>query len=278
VPLLAVNGVQIYYESTGDGPETIVFAHGLLWSGEMYAAQMAEFSKHYRCVTFDFRGQGRTPVAAGGYDMDTLANDAAGLIEALGVAPVHFAGLSMGGFVAMRVAARRPDLVRSVILLETSAETEPQEKIGKYKLLGFVGRWFGYGLVASQVMPIMFGKTYMNDPARAAERNGWRAKLIANDRVGIERALDGVISRSSFEPELANIVAPTLVIVGDEDVATVPAKAERIRDGIPGAKLVVIPRAGHSSTIEEPAAVNAAIATFLSDVGARSATGTAQQR
>ena len=144
----------------------------------MYAAQVAEFSKRYRCITFDFRGQGRTPVTPGGYDMDTLANDAIALIEALGVAPVHMAGLSMGGFVTMRVAARRPDLVRSIILLETSSEPEPKENVPRYKLLGFVGRWLGYGLVASQVMPIMFGTTYMNDPARAAERNAWRARLI----------------------------------------------------------------------------------------------------
>jgi pimeloyl-ACP methyl ester carboxylesterase len=266
VPLQTVGDVSLYYESTGTGPETIVFAHGLLWSGEMYAAQVAEFSKRYRCITFDFRGQGRTPVTPDGYDMDTLANDAIGLIESLGIAPVHFAGLSMGGFVAMRVAARRPDLVRSLILLETSAEPEPREKIGRYKLLGFVGRWFGYGVVAGQVMPIMFGKTYCNDPAREQERNAWRAKLIANDRIGVERALGGVIARAGVEDEIAKITAPTLVVVGDEDVATVPAKAERIRDLIPGAKLAVIPRAGHSSTIEEPDAVNAALASFLAEV------------
>ena len=271
MPLLACNGAQIFYESTGEGPETIVFAHGLLWSGEMYAAQVAEFSKRYRCITFDFRGQGKTPVTAGGYDMDALADDAVALLEALGTGPVHFAGLSMGGFVAMRVAARRPDLVRSLILLETSAEPEPRENIGRYKLLGFVGRWLGYNLVASQVMPIMFGLTFLRDPARARERDAWRARLIANDRVGIERALAGVIGRQSIDTQLGAISAPTLVIVGDEDVATPRAKAERIRDGIPGAKLVVIPHAGHSSTIEEPVAVNAAIAAFLDEVAARAA-------
>jgi 3-oxoadipate enol-lactonase len=235
----------------------------------MFAAQVAEFSKRCRCVTFDFRGQGKTPVTASGYGMDELTNDAAALIETLAVGPVHFAGLSMGGFVAMRLGARRPDLVRSLILLETSAGPEPPEKIGKYKLLALVGRWLGFGVVASQVMPIMFGQTFVQDPARKAERDHWRARLIANDRLGVQRALGGVIARASIEDELGKITAPTLVIVGDEDVATVPAKAERIRDGISGAKLVVIPHAGHSSSIEEPQAVNAAIASFLTDVSAR---------
>lgn len=263
MPELSVNGATLHYESTGDGPETIVFAHGLLWSGEMFGAQVAALAPRYRCVTFDFRGQGRSEVTASGYDMDSLANDAVALIERLELGRVHFAGLSMGGFVAMRLAARRPDLLRSAILLETSADAEPPENVGRYKVLGNVGRWFGFGLVAGQVMPIMFGKTFVNDPARAAERATWRARLIGNDRIGISRALAGVIERAPIYPELGNVRVPVLAIVGDEDTATVPAKAERIVAAIPGARLVVIPRAGHSSTIEEPVAVNAALISFL---------------
>ncbi len=263
MPKFRVGPASLHYEVTGNGPETIVFLHGLLWSGAMYAAQVAHFAKTYRCVTLDFRGQGRSDVARDGYEMDELAADALALVHELGGEPVHLAGLSMGGFVAMRIAARRPDLVRSLILLETSAGAEDPAKIGSYRLLGTIGRFFGFGLVASRVMPIMFGQTFLREASRATEREHWRRTLIANDRVGISRALRGVIERNSIEDELSHITAPTLVIVGDEDFATVPAKAERIRDAIAGATLVVIPRAGHSSTIEEPEAVNDAIATFL---------------
>ncbi len=269
MPKRTCNGAELSYEDTGAGAETIVFAHGLLWSGRMYAPQVAALRDRYRCITFDFRGQGQSEVTAGGYDMDTLAADAIALIEGLGVAPVHFVGLSMGGFVAMRVAARRPDLVRSVSLLETSAEVETPEKIGRYRLLGFVGRYFGFGLVAGSAMPIMFGKTFMTDPARQAERDAYRTQLLGNDRIGIARALGGVIERKSVESELANIDAPALVIVGEEDVATPPEKAERIVRGIAGATLVTIPRAGHTSTLEEPAAVTAALETFLAAVSRR---------
>ena len=131
----------------------------------------------------------------------------------------------------MRIAARRPDLVQSLILLETSVGPEDPAKIGSYRLLGTIGRFFGFGLVASRVMPIMFGRTFLREASRATEREHWRRMLVANDRVGISRALRGVIERKSIEDELSHITAPTLVIVGDEDVATVPAKAERIRDG-----------------------------------------------
>lgn len=266
MPTVSLNGAEIHYEDTGSGAETILFAHGLLWSGAMYAPQIAALRDRYRCVTFDFRGQGRSEVTADGYDMDSLAADAIALVETLGIAPVHLVGLSMGGFVAMRVAARRPDLVRSIALLETSAEVESPDKILSYRVLGLIGRYFGFGLVAGSAMPIMFGKTFMTDPARKAERETWRGVLLKNDRVGISRALGGVIGRKSVEAELANIEAPALVIVGEEDVATVPAKAEAIARAIRHSTLVRIPRAGHTSTLEEPAAVTAALERFLESV------------
>lgn len=265
MPNISLNGANVYYEDTGAGAETIVFAHGLLWSGEMFAPQVAALRGRYRCVAFDFRGQGRSEVTKTGYDMDTLAADAIALIEHLGIAPVHFAGLSMGGFVAMRLAARRPDLLRSVILLETSAEPEPREKIARYRLMGFIGANFGFGLVADRAMPIMFGKTFMSDPKRKAERKQWRERLLENDRKGVPRALGGVIRRAGVEAELPNVRVPALVIVGEEDTATVPAKAERIASLIPNATLVRIPCAGHTSTLEEPAAVTAAIERFLTE-------------
>lgn len=266
MPKIKVNGVEIYYEENGSGDETIIFSHGLLWSGRMFDQQVAHFKERYRVITYDHRGQGQTEVTQDGYDMDTLYEDAVALIQALNVAPCHFAGLSMGGFVAMRLAARRPELLKSVILIETSAEPEPAENVPKYKMLNLVARWLSLRLVAGQVMPIMFGQKFLNDPARMAERKLWRERMIANDRIGITRAVLGVVNRKPILDELSKITLPTLILVGDQDVATVPAKAERIHSLIPQSKLVVIPGAGHTSSVEEPKAVNAAIESFLSTV------------
>jgi pimeloyl-ACP methyl ester carboxylesterase len=266
MPTLAVNGATLWYTDQGAGPETIVFAHGLLWDGRMFDAQVAALKSRYRCITFDFRGQGRSGVTPDGYDMDTLSDDAAALIQALGAAPCHFVGLSMGGFVGMRLAARRPELIRSLVLMETSADPEPAENAPKYRAMGLVGRVFGrlgFRLVAGRVMRIMFGRKFLDDPGRAAERAEWRSRLMANHSVGITRALAGVIDRNAIHHELGKIRCPTLVMVGDQDVATVPAKAERIRDAIAGARLVIIPGAGHTSSAEEPAFVNAALEEFL---------------
>ena len=263
MPHAKVTGHTLYYEEHGTGQETIVFAHGLLWSGRMFDAQVNAFKDRYRCVTFDFAGQGQSEIARDGYDMDSLAADAAALIKQLKVAPCHFAGLSMGGFVAMRLGIHFPELVRSLVLLETSADPEPPENLPKYKLLGFISRWISVRLIVGRTMQIMFGQTFLNDPARQKQRDEWRGYLLANNQAGIARALRGVIERQGVYEMLRKIKTPTLVIVGEEDVATVPAKAERIAAAIPGAKLVKIPRAGHTSTVEEPQAVNAAIEQFL---------------
>ena len=150
--------------------------------------RLAQFKEHYRCVGFDFRGQGQSEVTRSGYDMETLYEDAVALIEQLGCTPCHFLGLSMGGFIGLRLAARRPELLRSLILLETTADPEPSENVAKYKQLTFVARWFGLGLVVDRVMPVMFGRTFLGDPVRALERREWRHRMSENHRLGITRA------------------------------------------------------------------------------------------
>ena len=264
MPKLQINDAKIHFEEQGAGPETIVFAHGLLMSGRMFANQVNALKDRYRCITFDFRGQGQSGVTESGYDMETLSEDAAALIETLQCGPCHFMGLSMGGFVGLRLAIRRPDLLKSLVLLETSADPEPQENVGRYRLLNFIARWLGLKLVADRVMPIMFGRKFLSDPGRTKEKEEWRARVSANHRIGITRAVKGVIGRAGVYDQLDKIKIPTLIIVGDQDVATMPAKAERMHARIRGSKLVVIPGAGHSSTVEEPGAVNAALKAFLS--------------
>jgi len=265
MPDIAINGAQLYYEDTGAGStgEAIVFSHGLLWSLEMFRPQMDHLRERYRCIGYDHRGQGRSgDVEVRSIGMESLFQDAAGLIEHLELGRVHFAGLSMGGFVAMRMAARRPDLLRSLILMETSADREPAENIGRYRMMNAVARYAGLKLVADRVMPIMFGQKFLADPARASEREAWRERLMANRR-SIWRAVNGVVDRDPVAPELARIDLPTLIIVGEQDVATVPEKAGRIHEAIKGSKLVRIPGAGHTSTIEQPERVNAALDEFL---------------
>lgn len=263
MPQVKLNGANIYYEIHGQGPETMLFSHGLLMSGLMFQRQVDYFKARYRCVIYDHRGQGRSEVTEGGYDMDSLYEDAVALIEELNLGPCHMVGLSMGGFIAMRVALRNPEYLKSIILLETSAEPEPNKF--KYRVLSFIVSLFGVGSVLNKVMPIMFGKTFLNDPGRKDEVQHWRNQIGSNKK-SIVRAVKGVINREGVLDQLSNVQIPTLIVVGDEDVATVTEKAKNIKLKIPQARLAIIKGAGHSSTVEEPRQVVDTIEVFLNGV------------
>lgn len=263
MPHIELNGARIWYEDTGGGGETMVFGHGLLTSTRLFDRQIAHFRDRYRCVALDFRGQGKSEITAGGYDMDSLASDVAALIEEFGCGPVHYAGLSMGGFVGLRLGFRHPELLRSLTLIDTSADPEPEKALKGHKRLAFTLRWFGARFVADKVMPIMFGETFLNDPARREEAEAWRKWLVGLNRKGTARAAYGVLLRDGVYEQIGGIGAPTLIIVGEEDKATVPERSERMHAAIPGSRLVRIDGAGHLANVEEPAQVNAAIETFL---------------
>jgi pimeloyl-ACP methyl ester carboxylesterase len=267
MPHADVNGISFHYTDTGEpfaGAPTLVMGHGLLFSGWMFHPQVAALRDRYRCITVDWRGQGDTPAAPDGRaDMDTLTADLVALLDHLGLDAVHYAGLSMGGFVGMRLAARHPERVRSLVLLDTSAGPEDPEKIARYRLLARVYRWFGIGAVRSKVEPIMFGPHLLTSPRKDEVVGPWVAKLRTVARPGMRTAILGVTDREPVAPELSRITAPTLVVVGADDVATPVAKSEAIVAGIPGARLEVVPDAGHSSTIEQPEAVTGLMEQFL---------------
>jgi len=262
MPTLAVDGIDLHYEERGAGTP-VVFSHGLLWTGGMFDAQVTALSTRHRCIAYDHRGQGRSDTSPAPYDMERLTADAATLIEKLGAAPCHFVGLSMGGFVGMRLAARRPELLRTLTLVETAADGEPRWNIPKYRAMALVGRVAGFGPVVGAVMRIMFGAPFLRDPARAELRDKMRAELLALEPARLEAALDAVVKRQPILPELHRIRTPTLVLHGDEDRAIVLGRAAQMASAIHGARMVVIPRAGHTSSVEAPEAITRELAAFF---------------
>jgi 3-oxoadipate enol-lactonase len=255
---MQINGAELHVEDSGGGSPPVVFSHGLLWSTRMWRFQVAALRERFRCVAYDHRGQGQSEVTRDGYDMDALTLDAAALIEKLALGPVHFVGLSMGGFVGMRLAARRPDLVKSLALIETANDKEPLMNVPKYKSMTLLSSVLGLKPFAPTVMKIMFARPFLDDPKRAELRNMMRNDMLANRLAGLRRAVDGVIFRKPFL-EADKIAAPTTVISGELDSAVIPARSKVLCDAIPKARFVTIPRAGHTSSIEEPEAVTAAL-------------------
>jgi 3-oxoadipate enol-lactonase len=267
MPIIKVNGVNLFYKESGSGQETIVFSHGLLMDHTMFEPQRAAFEKQYRVIAYDHRAQGQSEDPGRGYDMSTIADDATLLIRALKAAPCHFAGLSMGGFAGMRVAARHPELIRTLTLMNTTATREKLPNRIRYGVLAQLVKIVGPAPFAPIAVKELFGSSTRSNPARRAMLEAWTAKLRARPK-NIAPSLQAVMNRREFrKDEMAAIHCPTLIITGEDDTAQPPRNSESLAAGIPGARVVSIPGAGHSSSLEQPEAVIAAMRELFATAG-----------
>jgi 3-oxoadipate enol-lactonase len=265
MPTIQIADRRMHYEVHGDGPETIAFAHGLLWDRHLFDAQISALQGRYRCVSFDFRGHGLSTAGRSGYELYAQTDDVAALITALGGGPCHFVGHSMGGFVGLRLALRHPALVKSLTLIGSAAEAASSRDVLEASVVRVIVRYFGLRPIANTAMDICFGDNFLADPARETLRRQMRQRLIANDRVAMARTVRALLARDDLSPELHQITAPTLILVGsnDKDSHTTPAHSQRMHEGIPGSRWVVVPGGGHTLPVEEPGVVTAALDEFL---------------
>lgn len=263
MPNINVNGLEMFYTEQGSGDETIVFGHGLLMDTTMWDAVAPLFANRYRVICFDFRGQGKTADPGHGYDIDTLVNDVSAFIRAISTKPVHYVGLSMGGMVGLPLAARHPDLLRSLVLLDTSAQAEPWWNKIKYAIMTLIVKMFGVKPLIPAMLPLMFGKSTLNNPAKREIISYWKQKLLALKKT-IVGPVSGVTKRRDVTSELVNIKCPTLMVVGDEDQTTSQSCAENIAAHIVNVELKIIPQCGHSSALEKPDAVSDLMKQFYS--------------
>ena len=168
----------------------------------------------------------------------------------------------MGGMVGMRLAVRHPELVRSLVLVGTSASREPRRL--RYRLFGLCARAFGVRAVTPLVMPVQFGRRFLRAPTRSAERREWFDRIAATDLRGGLLASRAVIEREDFSAHLGELRQPVLVMVGEDDRATPPDEARRLHDALPGSEFVIVPGAGHALPIEDASAVATTVTDFLS--------------
>ncbi len=262
MPQATVNGTTLTYSDDGprDAP-VLLFSHSLFFDSAMFHQQVADFRDRYRVICYDHRGQGASSRASlEQLDMDTLADDASALLEHLDAGPAHVLGNSMGGFIALRLAARRPDLVLSAVVMGSSAEAEG--KIAEFDPLVSAMREQGTEPVIDTLMWIMFGDDILADPERADVTGHWRTKMLGLDR-GIADCAYQVVHRSPVLDELSSCTVPILAIIGEQDHAYSIANNEAIITAVKDGRLVVIPGAGHSIALEQPGPVNAAIKQHL---------------
>jgi len=266
--IIRVNGVNLFYKESGSGPETIFFSHGLLMDHTMFEPQRAVFEKQYRVIAYDHRAQGQSEDIGRGYDMSTIADDAALLIRALKADPCHFAGLSMGGFAGMRVAAHHPELIRTLTLMNTTATREKLPNRLRYNMLAQMVKIIGPAPFTPIAVKELFGHSTRQNPEKRAMLDAWTAKLRARPK-NIAPPLQAVMNRRQLRAEeMAAIQCPTLIITGEDDTAQPPHNSASLISGIRGARHVNIPGAGHSSSLEQPDAVIAAMQELFQSVSA----------
>ncbi|UPT64799.1 MAG: alpha/beta hydrolase [Hyphomonadaceae bacterium JAD_PAG50586_4] len=266
MPFTIVNGVNHFFQEHGAGGEIVWFTHGILFSSDMFAPQYQALRADYRCIGMDWRGQGRTDTPLGGYDVDNLANDALALMDRLGIDRVHWVGLSIGGVVGVRLAAEHPERIASLSLIGAAADDEPRDKLARYEQLFEIMEKQGLAAAAATVLPILFGPDFLSDPAREPLREDWIQRICSNDGARMRRAAAPILRRRDIRYMLPFVRCPTLVCTGEYDKANGPDRARILAEGIEGARLTIIPRAGHTATLEEPKATSEALRAFLGSV------------
>jgi 3-oxoadipate enol-lactonase len=263
VPSINRNGVPIYFEDVGSGPP-VVMGHSILCSGEMWMHQVPELSKRYRVINIDQRGHGRSVPATGPYEIRDMVEDAIAVLDHLEIQRAIWAGLSMGGMVAMHAAVDAPDRVAALVLLDTHAGAETTYKKLKYRALSTGAKAFGVRPFFPAVLPLLFGRTTLVENQILVDE--WKGRFDEIHVPSLARAVAALTRRPSIVDRLAKVQMPALVIVGEEDASLPVPISQEITDALPNASLVVIPGAGHLSALEKPEEVTKAMLRFLADL------------
>lgn len=265
--LLPVNGIKIFIDDTEERDLPVVLClHSLFLDARMFDGFVEWAAGRYRVVRPEFRGQGRSDLGPDDIvTMDQDADDILAIIDQLGLTRVNVIAQSMGGDVAVRIVARRPDLFRSLIMAGSSARSEPEGQ--REDFLEWIRKAGDQGFIRDsleETMAIMFGTTshHTTDPKRKAIVELWKDRINATPR-RLYPAMRGVILREDALGLLPDITCPALIFSGVEDTARPPVWAQEVADGLPNAELVSLDNVGHSPTLEVPDLVYPLILEFL---------------
>jgi 3-oxoadipate enol-lactonase len=258
--------VSIAYDIAGQGP-LVVFLHGIGGHRRNWAAQLAHFSRRCCALAWDARGYGDSDDSPQPLTFGDFAEDLRRLLDHLGVARAHLVGLSMGGMIAQDFAARYPQRVATLALVDTSAGLGAASAAVREEFLARRLRPLEQGLTPADIAPAVV-EVLVARNAPEAVRAMMRASMAALRVESYKQALQAIVT-TDFRAVLPRISVPTLVIVGEEDAVTPPAEAEFLAEHIPGAELVTIPGAGHLTNLEAPETFNTILEAFLDRHAAR---------
>lgn len=252
-----VQPIDLHGDLTGQGPP-LLFIHGLGSSAEDWEPQVRVFSKTFQIVVVDLRGHGRSDKPPGPYGIPLFAADVAEFLQARRISAAHVVGLSLGGCVALQLALDRPDLVRSLVVVNSAPEfirRSFKTWLETWRRTAIV-RWRGLRRMGERI-----GARLLPRPEQAARRATFVERFAQNDPQAYLNSLKALIGWSVTD-RLGSLRCPVLVVASEHDYTSRAFKEAYARK-IPGARLVVLPDAHHAAPLERPAEFNAILAEFL---------------
>ena len=258
-----VEGLNINYEVQGEGEPLLLIPY-LSADHACFAFQLPAYTEHFTCISLDLPGSGESDKPDGPYSTETYADQVAGFLGAIGVERAHGAGISLGGAIAMQLAARAPERVRTLSLHSAWPKSDAY-------LRAMVEMWrsLAQGLptvadaVIQGIFPLCFtAQMYVERPGDVRSLAEFVRSRPAQPVEAFLAQSDAVLAHDAA-PILGRIVAPTLVTFGAHDVATSTRFADALIGGIADSQLVVFDHLSHAGLHEDPDAFNQATLDFL---------------
>jgi 3-oxoadipate enol-lactonase len=257
MPKVRVNDIDLYYEISGQG-QPVLLIHGLGSSTRDWEYQTTAFSALYRVAALDVRGHGQSDKPPGPYSIPLFTSDTAELIRSLDLGSAHIVGISMGGMIAFQLAIDTPDLVQSLVIVNSGPELIVRSLRDRLNVLqrSLLVRIFGMRKIGEFLSSRLFPK-----PEQEPLREMFIERWAENDRRAYSESFRGIIGWS-ISDLLNTIMCPTLVVASDEDYTPVSLK-EAYVERLPRGELVVIEDARHAVTAERPEDFNKVVLDFL---------------
>lgn len=271
MPLIKTNGIQLHYEERGSGisPDDtpLLLIMGITAPGSVWNVHLADWQHHFRCIIGDNRGVGLSDKPLGPYSSEQMADDYAGLLDAIHVEKVRVVGCSMGSTIAQQLAIRHPDKVQSLVLMCPWARCDNYAKSLFQHIMNCKAR-FRPEEFSLYIQLLIFSKSTWDNTEKHEELGIGRKQDGANPFPqplhGLEGQAAACINHNALA-DLGKIDKPTLVIGGRQDIFTPFWMAEEVANGIPESELFLYENLGHAFHFENTADFNPRVRNWLLD-------------